>query len=44
MTLKPIDPDHKKKTHLIDPPTNLVQTKTNQLPQPKDAATLSVMS
>jgi hypothetical protein len=49
MTLKPIDViirknNNKKKNHLIDPPTKLVQTKTNQFPQPEGAATLSFMS
>ena len=44
MTLKPIDLINKKKNHLIDPPTKLVQTKTNQFPQPEGAAILSFMS
>ena len=46
MTLKPIDLiiKKKKKNHLTDPPTKLVQTKTNQFPQPEGAATLSFMS
>jgi hypothetical protein len=43
MTLKPIDLIIKKK-HLIDPPTKLVQTKTNQFPQLEGVATLSFMS
>jgi hypothetical protein len=46
MTLKRIDLiiKKKKKNHLIDPPTKLIQTKTNQFPQPEGAAILSFMS